>query len=56
MLYACRQVHYFAVTTETFNGVHRQVSDKQHNKTQAGAWRADQYSAAQHLCITYTKD
>lgn len=32
MLDACRQVHYFAVTTETFNGVHCQVSDTQHNK------------------------
>lgn len=43
MLYACGQVHYFAVTTETFNGVHCRVSDKQRNKTQAGAWRAGQY-------------
>lgn len=34
MLDACWQVHYFAATTEIFNGVHCQVSDTQHNKTQ----------------------
>lgn len=34
MLDACRQVHYFAVTTETFNDVHCLVSDTQHNRTQ----------------------